>query len=180
MKNSSWPRALFASIALLAPPALAGIGEQPDRANHNVSIACLEAFETTYGTRYRVVRIIDDHGTGRRWLLVQQFDRLDAPALLVEIPNNHSCAGILHEDSEWRRPTAHQILPLPVIRPGDSVILSEDSPVSHTRLEAIALERAATDQTLTVRLKLGGHLLRAVATAPGRATLLVERNEVRR
>ncbi len=83
------------------------------------------------------------------------------------------------EDFEWRSPTANQKLSLPVIRPGDSVILSEDSPVSHALLEAIALQSAATGQVLTVRLKLGGHLLRAIATAPGCA-LLAEGDEVQR
>jgi hypothetical protein len=181
MKNPSWPRALFvASIALSASPALSGMGEQTDSGNRGVSVVCLKDFETAYGTRYRAVRIIDDHGTGRRWLLVLQFDQPEAPALLLQMPDSHSCSKLPVADVERQHPTSHQNVPLPVIRPGDSVILSENSPVSDAQLEAIALERAATGQALTVRLKLGGHLLRAIATASGRATLLAERNEVRR
>ncbi len=181
MKKPSWPRALFfASVALLANPTLSGMGEQADPGNHGVSVACLKDFETAYGRQYRAVRIIDDHGTGRRWLLVLQLDRPEAPALLLQMPDNHSCSKLPVAGFERRPPPSHQNLPLPVIQPGDSVILSENSPVSDARLEAIALERATAGQALTLRLKLGGHLLRAVATAPGSAVLLAERNEVRR
>lgn len=179
MKKSSWPRTLsFACIPLLAASAFSAITQQPDPAHPSVAV-CLRDFETAFGMRYRAVRIIDDQGTGRRWLLVWQFDRPEAPALLLQMPDSHSCSKFLFADFEWRSPTAHQKLSLPIIRPGDSVILSEDSPISHARLEAVALQSAATGQVLTVRLKLGGHLLRAIATAPGCA-LLADRNEVRR
>jgi hypothetical protein len=181
MRSLTWQRAIsLASIALLTPQAFSETSKRPALANHTVSVACLKDFETAYGTRYRAVRIIDDHGTGRRWLLVLQLDRPEAPALLLQMPDNHSCSKLPVAGFERRPPTSHQNLPLPVIQPGDSVILSENSPVSDARLEAIALERATAGQALTLRLKLGGHLLRAVATAPGSAVLLAERNEVRR
>jgi hypothetical protein len=181
MKSLTWQRAIsLASIALLTPLAFSETSKRPALANHTVSVACLKDFETAYGTLYRAVRIIDDPGTGRRWLRVLQFDRPEAPALLLQMPEKQSCSKVSVADVERRPPTSHQNLPLPVIRPGDSVILSENSRVSDAQLEAIALERATAGEALTVRLKLGGHLLRAVATAPGRATLLAERNEVRR
>jgi hypothetical protein len=182
MKNSSWLRALsIACVALLVHPARSGIGEEPGPANHRVSLVCLKDFETTYGTRYRAVRIIDDPCTGHRWLLVRQFDRPEAPALLVQMPDNHSCSKLPVEDSEGRSPaTANRMLARRVIHPGDFVILSEDTPVSDARLEATALQPAATGQALTVRLKFGGHLLRAVATGPGHATVLVGGNEAHR
>ena len=173
-------RALYiASIALAAIPAISGTGEQPDGMNHNVSAACLRDLGIGDETRYRAVRIIDDQATGRRWLLVKQLDRPEAPGLLLQIADDQSCSKLLPAGTEGRFPIAHQVLPLQVIRPGDSVILSEDSPVADARLEAIAIEPAAAGQSLTVRLKLGGHLLRAVAIAPGSA-LLVREREVRR
>jgi hypothetical protein len=178
MKKSSWSRTLsIACIPLLAASAFSAITEQPDPAHPSVA-ACLKDLETAFGMRYRALRIIDDQGTGRRWLLVRQFDRPEAPALLLQMSLNQSCSQLLIADSAWRSPTAHQKLSLPIIRPGDSVILSEDSEISDARLEAIALQPAATGQVLMVRLKLGGHLLRAVATAPGSA-LIADRNEVR-
>jgi hypothetical protein len=178
MKTPNWTRALcFTCIALLVASAFSAIGEQPDPTHHSVS-ACLQDFETAYGRHYRTVRMIDDRGTGRRWLLVRQFDRPEAPALLLQMPLKHSCSQLPVADSAWRSPAAHQKL-LPVIRPGDSVILSEDSTIADARLEAIALQPAATGQVLRVRLKLGGHLLRAVATAPGNA-FLADGNEVGR
>jgi hypothetical protein len=181
MKNSIWSRTLsIASIALLVFSVLSCRGEQKDLANQKSPAACLKDFETAYGTRYRALQIMNDPGTGRRWLLVEQLDRPEAPALLMLMPDNHACSKLPIADSEWRYPSAHRALPVPVISPGDSIILSEASPVSDGRLEAIALERAATGQELTVRLKLGGHLLRAVAIGSGRATLLAHRNEVRR
>jgi hypothetical protein len=178
MKKSSRYRALcFACIALTAASASSAFREQPDPARDSVA-ACLKDFETTYGMRYRAVRILDDQGTGHRWLLVRQFDRPGAAALLLQMPDNHSCSQLAVADSAWRAPTARQKL-LPVIRPGDSIILSEDSPTSDARLEAVALQPATTGEVLMVRLRLGGHLLLAVATAPGSA-LLADRNGARR
>jgi hypothetical protein len=155
------------------------MGEQPDRVNHHVLAACLRDLGTTEQTRYRAVRIIDDQATGHRWLLVKQLDRPEAPALLLQIADAPSCSKLLPAESEGRFSIAHQVFPRQIIRPGDSVILSEDSPVAEARLEAVAIQPAAAGQSLTVRLKLGGHLLRAVAIAPGRA-LLVQGREVQR
>lgn len=180
MKNSIRSHALcIASIALAAIAAISGIGQQPDQRNRNVSAACLRDLGTANETRYRAVRIIDDRATGHSWLLVKQLDRPGTPAVLLQIADDQSCSKIFPAESEGRFPIAHQFLPRLVIRPGDSVILSEDSLVADARLEAIAIEPAVAGQSLTVRLKLGGHLLRAVAIAPGSA-LMVQGREVRR
>jgi hypothetical protein len=182
VKNSSWHRAhSVASIALFIIPVFSGRAEQNDPANQRVPVACFKDFETVYGTRYRAVRILDDPGTGRRWLLVQQVARPEAPALLPQMPDNHSCSKLPLEGSEGRSPTtANQNPARRVIHPGDFVILSEYTPVSDALLEAIALQPAAIGQALTVRLKSGGHLLRAVATSPGHATVLAEGDEAHR
>jgi hypothetical protein len=182
MKNSNCPRALsVACISLFVISPFSGKGEQNDLANQRVPVACHKDFEATYGTRYRAVRIIDDPGTGHRWLLVQQVAHPEAPALLPQMPDNHSCSELPLEDFERQSPaTANRKLARRVIHPGDFVILSEDTPVSDARLEATALQPAATGEALTVRLKLGGRLLRAVATAPGHAMVLAEGDEAHR
>jgi hypothetical protein len=170
MKKSSWFRALcFACIGSLAASAFCGTREHPDPANFNV-VACQKDFEKAYGERFRAVRVIDDRGTGRRWLLAQQFDRPEGPALLLQMPLSHSCSQFPVADSAWQFTPAHQ-KPAPIIRSGDSVIVREESAISDARLEAIALQPAATGEVLIVRLKLGGHLLRAIAAAPGNALL---------
>lgn len=172
MNSPIWRRALsFASLALLAPFVLLGTGEQLVRTNQNDSLACLKDFATTYGMRYRAVRLIDDPGTRRRWLLVQQFTRPEAPAMLLPIADGQLCSMLFVAESEWRLPNANHNRLVPIIRPGDSVLLSEDSPTTEARLEAIAIESAGPGQALTVRLKLGGHLLRAIAVAPGSVLL---------
>ncbi len=177
MKNSDWFRSHSLAGVVMAFIALSGNGERLAPENQNAAARCLQSLGINYETGYRAMRIIDDHGTDRSWLMVQQSAHPEAPALLLQIRDNRSCAGLSIKGSERRPPTADQKQHPPVIRPGDSVVLSENSSIAEGRLEAIALEPAAAGKVLTVRLRLGGSLLHAVATGHGTARL-VERNEV--
>jgi hypothetical protein len=71
-----------------------------------------------------------------------------------------------------------QKLPIPVIHAGDTVILTEHTSVADAELEATALSAAGVGEALTVRLKIGGRL-GAIATAPGRASILAGAWEMR-
>jgi flagella basal body P-ring formation protein FlgA len=59
----------------------------------------------------------------------------------------------------------------PVIRAGESLIVEEHTSLVDARLEAVALGSALAGSAITVRLKIGGRVVRAVALAPGRAEL---------
>jgi hypothetical protein len=175
MKKSFWLRALlFTGVVLFAAAACSAISAQAARGD---ATACRKGFEADFWMRFRAVRIIDDHGTGRRWLLVRRFDRPETPAWLL--PLNDECSEILVADLEKKSPAAAHRKVAPVIRAGDRVLVSESSAIADVRLEATALGPATTGQELTVRLKLGGHLLRAVATAQN-SVRVADGNEVGR
>jgi hypothetical protein len=173
---------LFTGLALLIFSGLLGRGEPSHAAQPRFSDVCLKDSEslTTSGVRYRALRFIDDPGTGRHWLLVQQLNHPEVPRTLVQIPDSQSCFNLALEGAEFGSGSRNENLLKPVIHPGDRLILSDIHVTSYARLEATALQPAAIGAALDVRLKFGGNILRAVATAAGHATLLVKQNETRR
>jgi flagella basal body P-ring formation protein FlgA len=58
------------------------------------------------------------------------------------------------------------------------MVIEESSDLVETRLQAVALGRAAPGEFLEVRLRMTGKVLRAVALAPGLAEF-AHRHEVR-
>ncbi len=110
-----------------------------------------------------ISREIDDPSSGAHWLLVRNNDHPGGPgSLLLD----------KRLDAGSRSPQIPSFSSLvPVIRAGDVVILEEHTPAVDIRLEAIALVPARIAAVLRVRLKLGGRIVRAIASGPGRATL---------
>ena len=105
-----------------------------------------------------VVREIDDPNTGAHWLLVA--DHPGGPGRLVLSGTITSIAR-----------TENEPLPKPVVRAGDRLLLEEHSDLVDARLEATALSPAVDGGPLRVRLHVGGRIVSAIATGPGRATL---------
>jgi hypothetical protein len=60
---------------------------------------------------------------------------------------------------------------VPIIHPGDPVLVEEHSAVVDAVLEAVALGPAVEGGLFPARLKVGGRVLRVAAVAPGRAEL---------
>ena len=58
-----------------------------------------------------------------------------------------------------------------MIRAGDKLVVEEHSLTTDAYLEGVALGPAGQGTALNVRLSIGGRVVRAVAVAPGRATL---------
>jgi flagella basal body P-ring formation protein FlgA len=67
-----------------------------------------------------------------------------------------------------------QVVVPPVIHSGDRVRLEEHSPVVDAVFESVALGNAVAGHSVQVRLRIGGRVVRAVATAPGRAVIVAE------
>jgi hypothetical protein len=61
---------------------------------------------------------------------------------------------------------------MPVIHPGDRLIVVEHSPTVEASLQAVALGTAATGSPMDARLVIGGHVVRVVALGPGRAAFV--------
>jgi hypothetical protein len=118
------------------------------------------------------VREIDDPHSGARWLLMRDQGHPGGPGHLVLASGLQNGARADRQRLSTLR--TEPIPLLPVIRVGDKVIVEESSPVIEARLEAVALGPAAVGSALEVRLRIGGKVVRAVALAPGRATLQPE------
>lgn len=123
----------------------------------------------------RNARVIDDCGTGHRWLYLRDSSRPTGPAKLVMIVRDasddsysRSCREFNHALVKAERPS------IPVIRAGDLIELSEITPGLAVHLQAIALASASVGDPLKVRLKIGRRVLRAVATGSRTAKAEVE------
>jgi hypothetical protein len=172
------PTYLFFGMVLLSLVSLSGKAEEHKLANPKGCPGSLIDSESTqtHDSEYRCIRVIDDPGTGHHWLLVQQVNRPETPGLLIQNPGNLSCASCSLKGSEHNSSSGIRMLPVPVIHSGDSIVLSEKTASLDARLEATALQTAAVGAPLEVRLKVGGRLVHAFATAPGRAAVLARRN----
>ena len=168
----------LAEGALLILTAFCARGEQDSIPHSKKPSACLDSFElhSSNGPQYQKASVIEDPGTGHRWLLVAQVDRPQGPARLVEIPASNVCFEKGLETTEPYSAAKLQNRSRAVIHTGDSVVLSQRTPNVDAQLEAIALQPAAAGNVVNVRLKFSGHVIRVVATAPGRVALPDENN----
>lgn len=168
-----WAAIVLNGMALLSLLPVSVKGEHNETANPRLGSGCLTGIEAeaTNRAQYRNLRVIDDPGTGHRWLLVEQISRPGAPALLVQIPSDRDLKrlGCLSETPLSRM----QEFQVPIIHAGESIALSESSATLDVQLEGTALQSAQVGAALAVRLKVGGHLVHALATAPGRARVIV-------
>ncbi|MGA2216920.1 MAG: hypothetical protein ABSG51_02485 [Terracidiphilus sp.] len=113
-----------------------------------------------------VYREIDDPSTGSRWLLTIDPRHPGGPGRLLPAEAQPKGRSPQTEDTRIAAPVA-----VPVIHAGDRVIVEEHSEVAEARLEGFALGPAAVGAPLSLRLVIGGRVVRAVAAAPGRAIL---------
>lgn len=122
----------------------------------------------------QVVREIDDPATGMRWLLERDPGHPGGPGRLVPVTGSDLAAGrtrhrqlAFHARSAVIKPSPYS----PVIRAGDRLVIEENTAAVEARLTAVALSPAVAGASFEARLQFGGKVVRAVAVAPGRATL---------
>jgi hypothetical protein len=152
---------LLTLLTLLANSLLAD-AERHEVPNRDPRIAA-----TSDGTAV-LLREIDDPNSGTRWLLVRDKTNPGGPGRLeLVMPGRDPGAlGTLAQT-----PLVAQIRPIPIIRPGDKLIVEEHSATTDAYLEGVALGPAGPGSALNVRLSIGHRVVRAVALAPGRAAL---------
>jgi hypothetical protein len=107
----------------------------------------------------RSVRVIEDPHSGRRWVLASDPKHPGGPGKLVPQP-----AGAAAKSEEAQKA-------LPVIRASDRVLVEENTRVARGLFEGVALSTATKGASFRVRLRVGGRVVWAVATGPGRAVL---------
>ena len=156
---------LVASFALHCVPQDLGEGMQKVGCSSGVGVPSAPE------ARYRALRELEDPGAHQYWLLIRDRNRAAGPALLVKEPAHSACAFFTLGKMDRGPAIGQPVRSLPVIHAGDPIILFEHTTVSDTELEATALEQAAVGDSLRVHIKFGGFTVRAIAAAPGRATL---------
>ncbi|MFZ2022585.1 MAG: hypothetical protein ACLPZY_17580 [Terracidiphilus sp.] len=117
---------------------------------------------------------IDDPATGDRWLMERNEMHPEGPGRLVRLAGVGGAAGGFASAVKVRRQDAagSDVSRQIVIHDGDVLVLEEHTALVDARLEAVALGSAMRGEELRVRLKIGGKVVRAVATIIGRAELL--------
>ena len=117
---------------------------------------------------------IDDPATGDRWLMERNEMHPEGPGRLVRLAGEGGAAGGFASAVRVRRQDAagSDVSRRLVIHAGDVLVLEEHAAHVDARLEAVALGSAMRGEELRVRLKIGGKVVRAVATSIGRAELL--------
>jgi len=117
------------------------------------------------GTKGEILREIDDPHNGDCWLLERDPAHPGGPGRLVlASAGQRVLPGRL-------QPAAALDQALPVIRSGDRVVVEEHSAQADARLEAVAMGPAMAGASFSVRLTIGGQVMRVVALAAGHAAV---------
>jgi hypothetical protein len=133
--------------------------------------------ELSISEGFRALRVVEDPGSHRRWLIEQNVARPEGPARVVQIPNELSCGT----ETNWRNDQVEkrngQIKSTPLVRAGEVVRIVQESPTVRVDLEAMALSSGGRAETIAARLRMSGKVVIAVVAGPGRAVLPSARNE---
>jgi hypothetical protein len=109
------------------------------------------------------IKVLEDPGTGNRWLLERNSEHPGWPGRLIRLEasaGEDSCLG--------------SASPAVVIHAGDQVAVEKNTELIRVQLQAVALGSASTGQSVAVRLKAGGHIVRTIAIARGLAKMTAE------
>ncbi|HKF45768.1 MAG TPA: hypothetical protein VKB38_00325 [Terracidiphilus sp.] len=151
--------ALLAAVAAVAP-AKAGFGQRVNSASGQPA-----ASADAKTDQQVVVRELDDPHSGERWILVPALDHSAGPGRWIVDPAMP--AGALGRAGSEKG----EAIAKPVIRAGDAIRVEEHTALVDATLEALAMGDAVAGASLRVKLKAGGHVVRAIAVGPGRAKL---------
>jgi hypothetical protein len=123
----------------------------------------------------------EDPASGIRWRVAKDPSHPEWPARLVKVSDRASCghwsAGPL--TTQERRVTVGAAQ-RPIVRPGDSIVVSQDTRAVNAEFDATALSNGWPGDSIKVRLRFGGKVMRVKVTAPGRALLIGDESESNR
>jgi hypothetical protein len=159
--------AMMLAVSIL-PSAFSATADKPT-AGRGDSLDRHATGPATAGTS--IVREIDDPHSGDRWLLLIDPRHPAGPGRLVLADVARKKFPLSKADVQKTETPVP-----PVIHTGERLILEEHSSVVDSRLDAIALNPAAVGGALSVRLIIGGKVVRALAVAPGCVVLAREKD----
>jgi hypothetical protein len=170
--DTAWNIMVLTLVMLLAG------GLRAPAESHEISSLDVRITASLDGTagRRQLLREIDDPNSGTRWLLVRDKSNPGGPGRL-ELASPGRDQGAF--GMQAKTTSVAQNRPIPIIRPGDKLVVEEHSTTTDAYLEGVALGPAGPGSALNVRLAIGGRVVHATAVAPGRAALEAA-TEVRR
>lgn len=120
----------------------------------------------------RAISEIDDPHTGARWFLLPDPSHPGGPGRMALMAGVERDGHLPVKGSNLFADSSPIVAPLrPVIRGGDRLIVVDRTAVVEARLEAIAVGPATLGSSFQARLRIGGRMVRVVASGPGRAVL---------
>jgi hypothetical protein len=163
--QTGWIIMLVATVLAATAPMAFGQAPATPSAGPRFLIASSAPVSASTVPGGEIVREIDDPRNGDRWLLLRDSSHPGGPGLLLLATAAHIKTGQAGPDVAAQAPVIHA---------GDRLIVEENTAVAEARLEAVALGPAWLGSSLSVRLTMGGKVLRVLATGPGRAVLQQE------
>jgi len=121
--------------------------------------------------QYQTMRIIDDPGTGTKWVVERDVRHPSGPEEMVLVSDGGRSVASRDEHQGNQN---SQKLRRPIIHSGDLVIAIEKGNVLDASFEGVAVSSAGSGEPVIVRLKIGGHTFEGIAIEPGRVRLLPE------
>jgi hypothetical protein len=157
--------ALFAVLQTLS----AGAERVPAAKRPTPDLGCgAEASDFSNRPGFRAMRLIEDPGTHRRWLVERNVDHPAWPALLTAIEGDHSCCVCPGAQRETPKKRSGLQVSLPTIHAGDALVVVEDARAWHSEFEAVALSHGSPGDSIMVRLRIGGSVTLATVVSRGR------------
>jgi hypothetical protein len=111
----------------------------------------------------RVLREIRDPYIGARWMVLRNLENPAGPGRTILEADGGQARGDFGAEPQKA---------VPVIHPGDRLVVEEHTATVDACLEATAVGSASIGSRFSAQLKIGGKVVRAVAVGPGRAALV--------
>jgi hypothetical protein len=126
-------------------------------------------------------QMIKDAASGKSWRVAGDPRHPEWPARLVEVVGGGSCGDQPADPLRTgeRRGMSKNSRAI-AVRAGDWLRVSQDTRVVHAEFDAIALGGGMSGDSIKVRLRFGGKVMRVKVSAPGRALLIGNISEVHR
>jgi hypothetical protein len=171
MKQINLIFVIFVGLSALPSPCQSKMEFKPES-----GLECPADADALSGSLQRIHReqVVEDFGTHQCWLLKRNLNRPAVPASWILLPDGHFCALLNRRARGEALGKNSPKLPIPLIRAGENLTLSEHTPVSDMRIEAVALGQGRVGEIIMVRTKIVGRPLRARVTAPGEVRLLAD------
>lgn len=136
------------------------------------------AMTSNVDARSREHQIIRDPASGMSWRVATDPRHPERPAKMVEISNEDYCGDrLIGGLRAGREPRVADTVQSPIVRAGDWLQVLQDTRVVHAEFNAMALSKGWPGDSIKVRLRFAGKVMRVRLTASGQALLIGDERE---